>query len=495
MKPIGTITSCFPYIDGETKSILQSVMEEAKDYNDFAERLVEKALSEELPELAIYFTYFHVYILDKYDFLHQLRNKGIKSDLTIFFGLLSAARAGEKVEWNEYQKALFSALKSVENDWMACHLYITWRIMIEAFGYPEVSTDNETMNILEDKILNDDRYGYFLVALYSIKSIQLDREGNTAECISYCDKAIKEAKKYDDKEALTSLLLRKANKIKHFNIHEALSILEIAKKLADELGYISAKGAYHHVLGHIAMARGEFEKSTAYQEQYLASREKTGLPVGFLKCVMASIYNQKGDGKTALELVLEGQDDFVLTEVVYSHVQETWAHILLDQLDEASESLDKARELSLKYGEETDVGFIHVLEGMLAKRNGDLASASYSFNQAFGIFKKSNSTAYINFTLVELVDTEIELISNKKDIPSLDNSGPWMRELQQHVAERDLPGTEAHAKLLLAKFRFKQGRVTESQSLADEVLDIAETTGMTYLKKKAEDLLPEVLLS
>ena len=156
MKSLGTITACFPYVDEETRVILQSVMDESENYNDFAERLCEKALNESLPELAIYFAYYHCYNQGKYDFLKRLIDVNISTELTHLFSLVAAQRRGENVDWSEYQKAMFSALKHVENDWMACHVYIAWRVMIEAFELPEAAVDNETLNILTSKIENDE---------------------------------------------------------------------------------------------------------------------------------------------------------------------------------------------------------------------------------------------------------------------------------------------------------------------------------------------------
>jgi hypothetical protein len=97
--------------------------------------------------------------------------------------------------------------------------------------------------------------------------------------------------------------------------------------------------------------------------------------------------------------------------------------------------------------------------------------------------------------LVEIVDAEIEVVTSKKDSAGLEVSGPWMRKLLDHVEEKDLPGTAAHTKLLLAKFRFKQGRVEESKKLLEKVLDISEKTGMYYLKDKAKLLVPDLLVS
>ena len=495
VKPIGTITACFPYVDEDTRNVLQTVMEKAKDYNDFAEQLCVKAINESLPDLAIYFAHYHCYNLGKYNYLRQLVDANVKTELTQLFSLVAAQRKGEDIEWSEYQKAMFSALKHVENDWMACHIYIAWRVMIEAFQLPEAAVDNETLNILTSKIENDEEYGFFLSRVHRITAIRLSIEGNLKDAIKHIDLAISQAKKYDDQEELFWLLMEKANKVKQFNFNEALGLLEIAKELIDELGLLSGRWGYPHELGHIAMARGEFEKAIDYQNQCIANRLDQGLPVGFMRLVIAFIYNQKGDGKTALESIYEGRNQYGKGADAFCQIQQTWAYLLLDMIDEASQCLEKARVSSLKSGDESYLAYIHFLEGLLAKKQGDLPSAVFSLKNALEIYERSQGLATFHFVLTEIVDAEIDLVSLKKDSVELEVSGPWMRKLLDHIEEKDLPGTSAQATLLLAKFRFKQGRVKESKKLVEQVLDISEKTGMHYLKEKAELLLPELLAS
>jgi len=124
-----------------------------------------------------------------------------------------------------------------------------------------------------------------------------------------------------------------------------------------------------------------------------------------------------------------------------------------------------------------------------------LHTSMFFLKKALDIYERSQGLAYIHFTLIEMVDVEIEMAAPKKEGESQEVSGPWMTKLFDHIAERDLPGTAAQAKLLLAKFRFKQGRVKESRKLVDDVLKISERTSMHYLKDKAEILVPDLLLS
>jgi hypothetical protein len=83
----------FPLVDEETSAILRFVMDEAKDYNDFAERLCKKAINEPLSELAIYFADY-CYIQDEYNLLKHLIDANIKTELTQVFSLVATQRRG-----------------------------------------------------------------------------------------------------------------------------------------------------------------------------------------------------------------------------------------------------------------------------------------------------------------------------------------------------------------------------------------------------------------
>ena len=155
MKTLGTITACFPHVDEATRTILQSVMDEAKDYNDFAERLCEKALKETVPTLMIYFAYFHVYIQNKYNLLRRLIEAQVGSDLTQPITLMYGVRRGDSIEWDDFQKAIAAAIKATTSDWIACHIYIAWREMGDSW-FPDSFTDFETFDILESFINESD---------------------------------------------------------------------------------------------------------------------------------------------------------------------------------------------------------------------------------------------------------------------------------------------------------------------------------------------------
>ncbi|MFW9926513.1 MAG: hypothetical protein ACFFDM_07060 [Candidatus Thorarchaeota archaeon] len=65
MDAIGTITVHFSYVDEETRAILQSVMNEAQNYGDFAEKLCDRVCMHPSPPLLEYLAVFFAYHIDQ----------------------------------------------------------------------------------------------------------------------------------------------------------------------------------------------------------------------------------------------------------------------------------------------------------------------------------------------------------------------------------------------------------------------------------------------
>jgi len=494
MKSLGTITACFPYVDEDTRNILQSVMDEAKDYNDFAERVCEKALKETVPTLMIYFAYFHVYIQNKYNLLRRLIEAQVGSDLTQPITLMYGVRRGDSIEWDDFQKAIAAAIKATTNDWIACHIFVAWRELGDAW-FSESHSESKTLDILESKIMHDGEFSFFISSLHRIKANRLCEEGNIEDARKWYDHAISIARKHDNQEQLAILLFQKADMVKKVNFSEALSIMKVQGEICEELGYLAGKALHKRLLGLIAMAKGQYEAAIDYGTNYLKWQESHGLPLGFSKSVIAYSYNQKGDAKHALELILDCMDDLISVGYPFALIQEAWALLNLGRNEEASNKLDKARELSLKSGGETKLGLVYFVEGLIALHRREFKNSSFALEKALDIFERYNSTSSINMALLRLADVEVETFPYDSGQVKSNFSGPWMKKVITHAEKRDLPGIAAQATLLQSRFLFKKGQVAQSRKLLKQVLKISEKSGMTYLKEMAEVMLPDLLIS
>ncbi|MFW9954091.1 MAG: hypothetical protein ACFFD3_06030 [Candidatus Thorarchaeota archaeon] len=493
MKPLGTITACFPHVDEETRNILQSIMDEAKDLDDFAEILCNRACVESFTPLAIYFAYFFSFNQSKFNLIDKLQEARKYSVLAKPLLLSVQTIRGLHVEWREFRKAIAEAIEASQGDWITCHIYMGWKRFVEGL-YPESSTDSRALGILESKIEIDHDLSFFLSYLYSIRANRLSGERSVNEAIKMFNQAIIQAKEHDNILDYTSLLAQKANLVKRINIDEALSILEVHREVCERFGFIAGVADNDLNLGHIAMAKGEFNLGVHYQDRYLQVHSSLRFPSGYPSTLIAQLYNMMGDGAKALELITGTRQEIDRGNILFTLIHEAWALVNLDRIDEAEKSITKAKELVLKSDDEVRLGLTYFVEGLIEKSRHEFASASYTLENALDIFERYYSQAFVNITLIHLTDIEIESFSYKTTNEKLESSGPWMKKLLDLVAKKDLPGIDAQSKLLRAKFLFKQAQFTQSKKLIKEVLKTSKFPGLQYLENMVKLMLPELLI-
>ncbi|MFX1273297.1 MAG: hypothetical protein ACFFAX_16565, partial [Promethearchaeota archaeon] len=75
MDPIGTITQYFPFIEDETKAILEEIMQKADDYYDFVLKLGELVLKNDSPIMIVYFAIHHAILALEYPLIDRIRSK------------------------------------------------------------------------------------------------------------------------------------------------------------------------------------------------------------------------------------------------------------------------------------------------------------------------------------------------------------------------------------------------------------------------------------
>jgi len=466
-------------------------MDEAGDFDDFAEILCNKVCFESLNPLTIYFAYFFAFYQGNYNLIDRLQETRKYSDLAKPLLLIIQSVRGTPVVWNEFQKTLTVAIRSTQSDWIACHIYVAWRRAAEMF-LPECSTDSGPLGYLESKIESDSEFSFFASELHSIKAQRLAHDRSYDEAVKMYNLAITEARKHDNLYLVAYLLAEKAGRvIKRTNISEALSILELGREICEEIGYVSGLASIDHYLGHIAMAKGEYNLSLHYQNNFVQTILLLGEPVGYEMAIIAQVHNMMGDGARALDSIASHRNGMPALGIPFALIQEAWAMVNLDRIDDAEESITKAKELALKSDNETRLGLIYFVEGLIEKSRHEFASANYSLEHALEIFERNYNQAYLNVTLFHLTDMEIEAFKYEK-ITKAKFSGPWMTKLMKQVEERELPGFAIQALLLQAKFAFKWGRIAQSNKMIKRVLKAAETSGMMYLREMAESLVPEL---
>ena len=495
MKPLGTITMCFPHVDEDTKTTLQSIMEEAENITDFTERLCDKVCSEPSSPLLEYFAFYFPFRIVYYNLIDRLEQAGKVSDLAEPLLLITKVRQGQRIGWDEMKSSLVNALKAAPNDWIATHLYLTWRLLAERY-FPESDVDVRPIEAITSSVNENKNLKFFKASLLLIEANAFLREHKRKDAVNLMRQALTIARKFDDQIRVADLLYYLANKIKHTDIKQAIDLLISSREISEALVYRYHIGVVQHELGLIMGLRGELDAAIEYHFEQKAVVESLGLSTFFIDSIIASHYNMVGNGEKALELakVPLALADSGNRWLAYTRAQIAWALINLGRFDEAKAEIVVCHELISKSGDSLQMVWYNIVEGILDKAESNFENAVTNFKEVLKYYEEDPTPVVQNICLLNLTEIEIEMLTEETLNEKNDSSGPWMQKLEEHVTKNDLPGVAAQSKILKAKLRHRQGQYDEVRKILEEVKKTAESPSMKYLNDLVLSMFPDIIV-
>ena len=496
MKPLGTITMCFPHIDSSTKTILSSIMKDAENYADFCKRLCERVCSQASSPLMEYLAFFFSFNISEYYLIDQLVESGKVTKMAEPLYLIVKYRRGEAEDLLKMNRALISALKAAPNDWIATQIYLKWRFYAE-LNFPTSDTTMRVIERIDQRVNTRKELEFFKSYLLRIKEIQLMFDFRTDEEIRIGKEILRIAREYDDQVSVADMLSVLSGNIKFTDPVEALRLLNSSLELAEKLGYHYRVGHYYMDLGHLLGQRYEFDAAIKNLLKFRRMRLSLGLSVIIVDTLLSFYWNLIGNGEEALkriDLVYKSSQSLRMTSS-FAIAMRTYALINLGKLKEARAELDASKELASRSG----VAWYRFLwyqmvEGILEKEecNFEIAMSllkdvlSYQEEQPVPII---HTVCLLNLTEIELA----MMVDESLDKPS-DSSGPWMQKLEDYVYENGVPGVVAQLLLLKAMFFKKQGRYNDVKKLLAEVKTISASPGLKYLENVVATKFPHIFV-
>jgi len=495
MRPLGTITMCFPHVDEETRSVLQSLMEEAQNFGDFTVRLVDRVCAEPSSPLLEYFAYFFPFYIVDFTLTDKLEAAGKVPDLAEPFRLAIRNSRGDLVPLNEMNQAVAKALESAPNDWITSHFYLEWRVTVVG-AYPELDIDVKTIETITESVYNNKDLEYFRVYLLRLNAERFVSEGKIREALDLRNQALRLARKHDEQVMVSYLLNTIALLIKHSDVNQSIELLLSAREMSERLGYRYNMGFIHHNLAHIMGLRGETNAAIDHHIEYRDVTTSLGLPTAHLNTVIAFYYNQIGDGEKALELATGATEKTASIRLAspFNQIQVAYALINLGRLEDAKDALATAHDLAIKSGTSENLMHHRAVEGILDKAERRYDAAIDCFKDVLKFIEDDPIPLYQNICLLNLSEIEIDKLTGESLKKELDSSGPWMKRLFEHAAKNDLPGIAARALLLKAKLRHRQRRLDEAREILKEVMKKAESPSMRYLHDLAITMMPDLIV-
>ncbi len=492
MEPIGNITNYFPFIDTQSREILTTIMNESKDYGDFLLRLCERVCSEDAPRDARYLFLRLSMFVWEVQLVRKFAETRNVSDLERPLVLLMKGILGEKIEWQEMQKALKTAIETVEDDWLMYDLILAF-VNFKGDVYPK----ERDLSISQTDSINEHLFSTpefkFLLPTILRWQLFLKEEGNPEEAERQLSQALQVSREVDDRVETFNILMSLANLAKYWDCGKATNLCIASKEIAESTGFRWGIGFANHNMGHIASLRGEYEKAIKHQMEYIAISKSMGRPDYVIHNIISFLNSMASNGDEALKwstLAVEHSDKIKTREGLVQAFF-AWGLINCGRLDEVEEYLEDSREYIMRRGLERYLGIYYMVQGIAERAAGDYDSAAFSLESALDIFERFKHPLWINHGLLVRAELEVDCFNADLSGSGLEYSGPWLEALVDRMNSNDYPGYSAQTQLLIARLRFMQGREEEATRIIRDVKRISEEQGMPYLMRKALLVLEE----
>jgi tetratricopeptide (TPR) repeat protein len=487
MKPMGTITKYYPFIDEESKSTLDSLMAESDNYCDFVQRLSVKVLEDEVPVNLSYLAAVHVWwcrLVDKQNLIQE-KYKDVPCLKPWAYGHNSIER--DQILFHDaVVEAIDNAIDSSIEDWMETELHLLHAFYHWPYGdIPRLLEPVEKANALIDTNPN---LRCFKPLCYAFEATVRAREGNTKECVLLVQSGRELAETYDDSPFIYMNLLTHADFVRSLRIQESLALFEELYDLAQDLGVPYFIGEILHDSGLAFEIAGEYDLAISSHLEKMKAYGMEDIPDPF----PTRIYSTLGDGEKALALMNEYFEYAQPVETIMFHLWRAWALAQVNDLEEAVRTLETAYPMIIKAGNERILGEYYHFSGVVELKRGNLLEALDLIEKAWDIAKRIPAGTNQNRALLDLARVEILLSRQSRDSTEIIAPGKWLCKLESYAEELELPGIRMQAALLKSEFYQKHGQFKDAQATLQDALSITESKGVATLRRKINERIREL---
>ncbi|MHA2265828.1 MAG: hypothetical protein ACXAEN_25840, partial [Candidatus Thorarchaeota archaeon] len=360
MKPLGTITMYYQFIDEETAAQVDDIMNQAKDYYDFVMKLSERAYQDEFPTLLAHLAAVHAWRLSATQAKNILLEKFSDDPL-----IKSWASPQHKIGLESIVGCIDEAIDATKEDWVVIEL-LCHKAWSTRYNIMDRTLWIESIERAEDILQRQSTLECFAALAHTVRSEASFMVKSYERAYDSHIKGMEYAKKYDDQFQTYQLLWTRSSWIKTWDARKALELQEDAYKLAKKFGSPQKIAEAIADMGRISECLGEYDLAI---ECYQSSLETFGSPemelyrelIDSPSFCISRVYCELGDGQSGLNWI-----DAVINllgpsadEHPYLYAQRGEALVLLKRFHEAAQQLELCQKLSLKSGDE---GFMNLCE-------------------------------------------------------------------------------------------------------------------------------------
>jgi tetratricopeptide (TPR) repeat protein len=485
MKPLGTITCYFPFIDDDTRKILESTMNKAYDYYDFVNKMKELVLENDSSDLVIYFAIHHAAQLFDFKAINAIRNKyGNRSILlpNLFF---ASAVQGNIEDLEKVKESADFILATDPDEWLVLEMRFM-KFEAEMRRYPKTLYDSTNLDAIVEMIENNPDFGFYETTLYHYFAVRAYIDGDSDERNRCFEKAIQSARKHGDDIRLVHLLVGKADIVESEDRIQARNILNDSRDIAESLGN---KIGYANVLekiGKIEVTRGEYNHAIDRYLAVVSIRESLGLDNGNNSLLLSTLYNIIGEPESGAEWGRMAEDQFKNRPFLMPRavLNQAWSLVLMKKITEALVLIDTVREEIMKSGRETHLAWLHFVTGLVEIADNNLTAAASSIEEALKIYEKRSGVLMMQVIFMHHL-AQIEVFQ----LPADTEFYPILALLEEKATEEDLPGIQGQVLLLKAEIALLRNDDSGLREIIQQIRPLAEAPSMEFLQPFLEKLM------
>jgi len=489
MKPLGTITKYFPFIDEESKAILNSMMTESSSFYEFVQKLNEIVIHNEVPENLAYIAAVQAWWCKEEDLINRIQEKygHIQWIHPWSFHIISMAKDQEEQHDNVVESIELGIKKSQKN-WIETELHLLHAFFHHPFG--DVSSLFEPLEKVKVLIASNPELRCFESLIYAFEAIAKAREEAFDESIQTVQRGISLAKDYNDELYLYMNLLQKGNILTLFlKVKDSTSVFEELYELVQDL---EAPMLLCEVLNDVTLLfeiSGEYDLALSSLFDLIETVGDVP-PTDSVWILLSRVNATLGNGEQALKWINKGFESCGQFEITMMHCCKAWAFALLDQIDQAEQSLEKAYPLVIKSGRERTLGGYYHIAGVIELRKGNFLDAMNLLEKALDITERNPIDRARVF--LDLVRAEIEMGIQSRDETSTVCPGKWLTQLEKFALEHDSPGIRMYASLIKSEFYQNNGQYLDAQATLEDALKITDSPGVATLRKRIKSRISEI---
>ncbi|MFW9849140.1 MAG: hypothetical protein ACFFF4_08365 [Candidatus Thorarchaeota archaeon] len=490
MKPIGTITMYFPFLDADSRNLLQSIMDDATNYYDFVRRLNEVVLSEVVPDLALYFAIHHAALLLDMEKIEAVGRRYGKLPIlrpNLFFASVLQGNLDDIPKVHEAADAIIS---SEPARWLEIEMRFM-KFEVDLLEYPKVLYDVANLDQLQRLINSSSKFEFFENILFDCLREKATRDGDSDEALRNVNLAIESAETHDDRVRLAYHIRFLFDFLRSTDLTDARDSLTKAYHLMEELGNQAGMASLLFYVARTDAVRGEYNLAIDRILEVIRIRQSLDLSIAVYAVVLSTYYNAISEPATAMEWARLAEAEAHASPIVKPRGQlnRAWALILMQRYEEALALIDSAREIILSSGVEILLGWLSFITGVYELAQRDTEAATKSLEEAIGIYEQKGTVDNYLIFLQHLaqLDVAIMVSSSGSVLNGLEN--PWLQFLEDKAIKDNLPGISGKVLLMKAKVALARNDEEKFEELIFKIREMAKEPGMVYLRNEMKEIL------